>query len=100
MKMGKQTITLAILSGILMAPLCSNASELLTNGDFSSGFSAWTTYTEPFSNGLLSITNGGSAPRSGLAIPSNGTPYAVTDQNGPGSYSFSQSFTTPGAVKI
>lgn len=91
---------LVIMTAILLigAPLVAHA-DLLTNGDFSAGFSGWTTNVQAGSNGNIYLTTGGFAP-SGFAIASNGTQYALTDQLGPGGYTLSQSFTTGGAVNI
>ena len=77
----------AVLSSSVLTAIPAMAASI-TNGGFESGFSGWTTVVQPGSSGNISITSGGTSPISGFRIPSpsEGIKYAVTDQNGPGSY--------------
>ncbi len=79
--------------------------NLLTNGGFETGdFTGWTASIQPGSNGSVAVVNnGGAAPFFGT-LPLNaagGSYVAATGQNGPGSYSLTQSFTVaPGTSDV
>ncbi len=76
------------------------ATELIENGGFETGdFQFWTVTDLPGGDGSWFVsTPGATTPISNSAtsaVGSSGSFYAVTDQNGPGSHSLTQSFTVP-----
>lgn len=94
----RNTFIAACVGVVLAQPAA--AVELITNGDFETGnYTGWTAGVQAGSNGNLFIdTPGTTAPASGLATAANalgGSFYSLTDQNGGGAYSLTQSFTVP-----
>lgn len=78
----------------------AQATELIINGDFETGtFAGWTTTALAGSSGNLFVdTPGNTTPLSGMTTSAlgggaHGSFYAVSDQNGPGTYSLTQAFT-------
>lgn len=98
----KKLYASAVVSLALAAAVPVHATSLLTNGDFETGsFAGWTTSVQPGSSGNLYVVqnNGAASPLSGYQYalnPSGGKYFAMTDQNDPGSYVLTQSFTTNG----
>ncbi|MBD2693341.1 hypothetical protein [Anabaena catenula] len=94
MKKQLLTVTLtATIFGSLTNP--SQALEFVNNGSFENGFTGWTVLSQTGSMGNVSITSGGTSPISSstIPLPTQGTRYAVTDQNGLGSYVLYQDIT-------
>ncbi len=97
-----------LLLAALVSAGSANAAELITNGGFETGdYTGWSANVQSGSSGGLSIVgNGnGNSPVSGSSYLLNavgGEFFSITDQNGPGSYSLTQSFTlaTAQSVKI
>lgn len=82
--------TLALSAAASAAPV-----ELLSNGDFSAGFTGWTVLNQANGNGNWYIDAvGTTTPQSGFATNGTGGSgnYAVTDQGGPGSHMLYQTF--------
>ncbi len=93
-------MTLALAVFTLLASTAAKADELLINGGFETGtFAGWTTVARPGSGGNLFIDNNNTLPLSGRPTvgPASGNFFAVTDMNGPGTYSLLQTFVVSGA---
>jgi len=91
----------AILSAALSTS--AGAASLLVNGGFETGdFTGWTVTTASGSDGNLSVTTGGTSPNSGsgVAAPTDGVYYAITDQTGPGAYALVQSFVAAASMTL
>lgn len=81
----------------------AGAASLLVNGSFETGdFTGWTATVAPNSSGDISVTTGGTSPisGSGVAAPTDGTFYAISDQTGPGAYSLMQSFVAAASMTL
>lgn len=82
----------------------ARASQLVINGGFETGdLTGWTLTTESGSSGELVAWNSTTNPLSPYSTvgPASGSWFALTDQNGPGAYSLTQSFTVvPGSTVI
>ena len=80
--------------------------ELVTNGDFETGsFTGWTVTDQAgsFPRGWFIDTPGTATPLSGLlteANPAGGSFYAVTDQDGEGSHSLTQTIVVPVSSQV
>lgn len=91
--------TVALLVGLLWACPIS-AQQLLVNGNFEAGnYTGWARTSQTQSGGALFIDVPGTTTplnNSPTAANSNGGAfYSVTDQEGPGAYALTQSFTVP-----
>ena len=89
----------ALLLGLICASSPVSAQELLTNGDFESGFTGWVRADQTGSDGTFFIDAPGTGtPSNDFATAPNaggGALYAVTDAQGPGSHVLTQTFTVP-----
>lgn len=102
------TSTFRILLGATLAAsfAASASANLIVNGDFETGTHAgWTTNVQAGSNGNLFVApnNGGNAPLSNLPYQLNaagGEFFSITDQNGGGAYSLTQSFTLAASTTV
>ena len=95
----------ACLIGTALLASSSQAAEFIVNGGFETGnYTGWTANVQSGSNGNLFITpTVGSGPTSNLSYATNangGNFFSITDMNGPGSYSLTQSFTLATATKV
>ena len=102
-----KTLPLAAIAAMSMAAVGAHAAtNLLTNGDFETGdYTGWSVNTQAGSNGALQVVanNGGTSPISGFPYAVNaagGNSFSITDQNGPGSYALTQSFTLASAATV
>jgi hypothetical protein len=92
-------ISAGLASTIILASTFAHADSLIINGNFETGtLAGWTTSVQIGSAGNIFIApnNGGNSPESGNSYalnPSGGNFFALTDAQGPGSYSLTQSFT-------
>jgi hypothetical protein len=92
-------ISAGLASTIILASTFAHADSLIINGNFETGtLAGWTTSVQIGSAGNIFIApnNGGNSPESGLSYafnPTGGNSFALTDAQGPGSYSLTQSFT-------
>lgn len=87
----------------LVAAQGASAAQLITNGGFESGLSAWTVTDLAGGSGSWFAASGTAGPLSGLSTvgPFAGSGYALTDQTGPGTHALTQSFTVaPGASSV
>lgn len=94
----KTTVWLsATLAGVLCAPA---HGELIANGGFESGFSAWTRVDQIGSEGQFSLQTGTLSPLNLLTVPSppEGSTAAMTDALGSGSHILYQDFVVPNLV--
>lgn len=94
--------TLAIVAAVV-ATQGASAAQLISNGGFESGLSAWTVTDVAGGSGSWYAASGSSGPLSGLSTvgPFAGSGYALTDQTGPGTHALTQSFTvSPGASSV
>ena len=88
---------------LMVVALCSavaSAQNLINNGGFEAGLAGWTVNNS--GSGGVFAAGPGATPVSGhpSAGPASGLLYAVTDQPGPGVHTFSQDFTSSGAVTV
>jgi hypothetical protein len=92
-----KSVTLFAIFGILVFAATANAGQLLTNGSFESGFSSWVVTDNTTDGSSWFVNTGLFTPLNGYATPgaTDGTHYAVTDQNGPGSHALTQTFLNP-----
>src|SRR5262249_32433870 len=94
-------VPLALFLVCVAAPRVG-AAPILTNGDFTAGFTGWTVLNQPgsFAGSNWCIQTGTVSPISGFpAPPPPGPPNAaMTDQGGPGSHVLYQDFTVPFGV--
>jgi hypothetical protein len=99
-------ISVGLTSTIILASTFAHADSLITNGNFEAGFAGWTRSVQIGSGGnvFLVPSNGGNAPLSNNSYALNssgGNFFALTDSEGPGSYSLIQSFTVaPGTFGV
>jgi hypothetical protein len=99
-------ISAGLASTIILASTFAQADSLIINGNFETGIAGWTTSVQIGSAGnvFIASNNGGNAPLSNNSYalnPSGGNFFALTDQEGPGSYSLTQSFTVaPGTIGV
>lgn len=94
--------TMAIAAA-LVATQGASAAQLISNGGFESGLSAWTVTDLAGGSGSWYAASGSSGPDSGNSTvgPFTGSGYALTDQTGPGTHSLTQSFSvSPGASSV
>lgn len=94
--------SIAIAAALITAQGAS-ATQLITNGGFESGLSAWTVTDLAGGSGSWFAASGTATPVSSLTTvgPFAGSSYAVTDQVGPGTHALTQSFTVaPGASSV
>ena len=86
---------------VLCMPLLANAdTQLISNGGFETGsFSGWSTSNSGNGNTFVSRVQY-SITGFGTPGPAGGSFYAVTDQGGPGSHSFSQFFTVTAGSNV
>ena len=87
-----------ITASLALALVSPAAANILVNGDFETGnYVGWTTSFEGGSSGNVQIeAYDGFSPISNLGYAANapgGSNFSITDQNGPGAYSLTQSFT-------
>lgn len=82
----------AALSSLLLLP--AYAVDLITNGNFESGFTSWTRLDQLGSEGSFSLQSGTTSPVIGIDVPSppEGAFAAMTDAEGPGSHVLYQDF--------
>lgn len=88
----------ACVIGVALLASSTQAAEFIVNGGFETGnYTGWTANVQGGSNGgLFIVPSAGTGPVSGLAYATNangGNFFSITDMNGPGSYSLTQSFT-------
>jgi hypothetical protein len=93
-------ISAGLASTIILASTFAHADSLIVNGNFETGtLAGWTKNVQIGSAGNIFIApnnNVGNSPESGLSYafnPTGGNFFALTDAQGPGSYSLTQSFT-------
>ena len=90
-------ISAGLASTIILVSTFAHADSLIINGNFETGtLAGWTTSVQIGSAGNIFIApnNGGNSPESGNSYalnPSGGDFFALTDAQGPGSYSLTQS---------
>ena len=72
-------------------------ADLITNGGFEAGFSAWTRIDQVGGDGTFSLQTGTLSPVNLFAVPAppEGTSAAMTDSLGPGSHVLYQDFVVP-----
>lgn len=75
----------------------ANATALILNGGFESGFTSWTRVELPGSEGTFSLQSGTVSPVNGDPVPPppQGITAAMTDAGGPGSHVLYQDFVVP-----
>ena len=91
------------ITAALAATQGASATELISNGGFESGLSAWTVSDLAGGSGSWFSVSGTSAPLSGLSTvgPFVGSGYALSDQVGPGTHALTQTFTVaPSASSV
>ena len=93
-------ITVRLLGvSIICVSLAStaNATALILNGGFESGFTSWTRTELAGSEGTFSLQSGTVSPVNGDPVPSppQGLNAAMTDAGGPGSHVLYQDFVVP-----
>lgn len=95
-----------MLIGSALVATGANAANLIVNGDFETGdYTGWSANVQANSGGGLDVVanNGGNAPRSNLSYAQNtngGRFFSISDQNGGGSYSLTQSFTLAASTTV
>jgi len=101
--------SLSLVPAALLAYIApATADSLITNGNFETGIAGWTKSVQFGSDGNIFIVpntnNGGTSPQNGNPYafnPNGGNSFAITDGQGPGSYSLTQSFTVaPGTIDV
>lgn len=99
--MTKFTRITARLLGVCIACLLlatpGNATSLILNGGFESGFASWVRANQLGSEGTFSLQTGTLSPVSGATVPAppQGLSAAMTDAFGPGSHVLYQDFVVP-----
>jgi hypothetical protein len=75
----------------------AQGQQLISNGGFETGFSAWTRANRIGSEGNWWQQSGSTSPVNGFAVPAppGGTSAAMTDAAGPGSHVLYQDFVVP-----
>jgi hypothetical protein len=92
---------ITMLAGVLLVSLTlattANATSLILNGGFESGFTSWTRADQLGSEGTFALQSGTSSPVGGNPVPPppQGINAAMTDAFGPGSHVLYQDFVVP-----
>jgi hypothetical protein len=75
----------------------ANATALILNGGFESGFTSWTRSEIVGSEGTFALQSGTVSPVNGFSVPTppQGVVAAMTDAGGPGSHVLYQDFVVP-----
>ena len=95
-----QLKTVLCLAAITCACSLPAEAQLIANGGFESGFTAWTTVDQIGSDGTFMLQTGTLSPLNGFTVPAppGGTTAAMTDAFGPGSHLLFQDFVVPASV--
>jgi hypothetical protein len=92
------TVRLVCVSIVCLAlATTANATSLILNGGFESGFTSWTRVDQLGSDGTFFLQSGTTSPVSGDPVPAppGGASAAMTDAAGPGSHVLYQDFVVP-----
>src|SRR6476646_6050288 len=78
------------------------AQQLLSNGDFEVGFTAWTRVDQTGSNGTWAQQTGTVSPVNGFTVPASPGPThaAMTDSQAGGSHVLYQDFVVPLTLSV
>jgi len=97
----KESIHITVLASLLIfclvVPGKLQATSLILNGGFESGFTSWTRANQLGSEGNFLLQTGTLSPTNGdpVPLPPGGTFAAMTDAFGPGSHALYQDFVVP-----
>src|SRR5215470_12306228 len=88
---------LCVSTVCLVLATTANATSLILNGGFESGFTSWNRVDQLGSDGTFFLQSGTSSPVSGdpVPLPPGGVSAAMTDAAGPGSHVLYQDFVVP-----
>lgn len=88
------------LFGLAAALAVPARADLVSNGDFEAGLSAWTMADQLGSDGTFQAQTGTTSPLNGFPVPAppQGVTAAMTDSSGPGSHVIYQDFVVPTSV--
>lgn len=90
-----QLFRISVIS--VVVSITANATPLILNGGFESGFTSWVVVNQLGSEGTFSLQTGTLSPVNGDPVPAppQGTTAAMTDAAGPGSHVLYQNFVVP-----
>ena len=90
-------VSTLVICMLLIAVAPAQATQLIANGGFESGFSGWTRVDQLGSEGTFALQSGTASPVNGFTVPAppGGTRAAMTDALGPGSHVLYQDFLVP-----